>query len=1452
MGLLALACLAGLLWIFLLTPAGLGTAAWVAERAIRAGSGMTARIEGVSGVFPFSLRVERLALADARGPWLVVGDAALAWSPGAIFRGRLLVREISADVVRIRRPPEMPPGTGEPVRIEWPPRFPSLPPILVDRLAVSRLILDADLLGQAAVIGINGRLAESGRGAVALSLAATRLDGDKPLSARLAGALNYADWKLAAKAALDDAPGGLLAGALAGPSGGPLRVALTGDGPLDAWKGRLDATLAGAPLLTADLGLSVPLAGNASAAFTLAATGSPAAGLLPEAAARLVGPAPTVNLAGRVGIVSGEFVLERAEASLAAGRISARGSLDPRTDTLSATADLTVPDAAVLAPGMAGALAASLAATGSVARPLVSARVTARALRAGPLTLDAADLAARAEPDGELADTFPGATLAVSGTLDGLAGPGGATLLGDRLSLDIAANLDPAGGLTAKNATLTGRGGALKVRDALLKDGRIGGACALEMADAAGLASLAGLPLSGKLAATAETAMDTAGRGEATVAVRLDGLAATDPANPPGAAVAALLGPAPRLGATLRFSPEGIRLSELRLDGKAATVAGQGGYDAAKGGLEAGATARIADMAVLGPALGEKCGGALDLAVELAGPAASPRLKAKATVQRPVWGELALAEATLDIEAADLAGRPEGQARLAARREGETARLETGFVVDGPRIALRGLRLAAPDAAFSADATIDAATGGITGKAGGNASSLAGIGRFTGLSLAGALKLSATAAAGRTGQSLAGELTLSGFRGFGVAAAQLAVTAALEDVAGLPRGKASVAAKGLAAAGCAIDAATLTAGGDGKGGTALAVEARGRVPGEKPLELAARATLAQAGTDRRLAFASLAGSFDKRRFSLAAPATLAFGPGGTRLDGLVLAYDKARLTASGRLGPSDVAGKATVERLPLSLLAPLGLTEAEGAGTLSATLSGTPARPALAAEIRLDGLRLASERGRGLPSLSLHATATVSGGKCAVKGGLAGAGAAESVSVEASAPMRFSLAPFVLDAPPGGALAGRITAESDLSQLATLLARANMRLVGHLAADLTLGGSLGAPTATGSLGLTASRLENADAGLVLRNVTVRLDASGGTLTVTKAVGEDLKGGSFSVTGKLGIADPENGPVDLAVRLTRLRVAGLDLATVTADGRLAVTGTLSRMRAAGRIVLGPADINLPTSMPPDVVVIPVTLKNDPNAPKTPRKAVPPAAARHIDLDIKVALGQAVYVRGMGLESRWGGEVAITGTAASPVVAGAYAVEKGHIDLFGSTLEITKGEVVFRGENPPAPTFDIRAERTANDVTAGVSIAGDAANPAITLTSNPQLPHDEILSRILFGQSASTLSPLQAAQLAQAAASLYSGGTPTSILARTRRILGLDQLTLVSGNKGGLSSTVLRAGKEIVKGVSVGVEHGVGAQSGAVSVEVQVTPNITVDSRVGADNKQGVGVNWKWDY
>ena len=1270
-------------WLVLLTPFGLRMAAYLVEQGIAAGSGMQARIEDVSGVFPFSLRIGRFALADRLGTWLVLSDAQVSWSPSALLRGRVFVHEIAADVVRIRRVPELPPPPETSVRVEWPPRFPTLPPLFIDRLTVDRLILDKELAGQAAVINVFGRVAESGRGSVGVSLAATRLDGDKPLSLRLAGSLNYAAWKLAVKASLADAPGGLVSSALAGAEGGPLDVELIGDGPLDAWKGRLTAALAKKSFLAADLGLAVPLTKNAIAAFSLDATATPPAGLLPDVAAGLLGEHPACHLAGRVGIISGDFFLDQATVDAAGGQLTANAGLTWEKDALTAAVRLVVPDAARLDASLAGELAVTLTAAGPILRPRLTAQLTTKGIKAGPLSLTAANITAKAEPTGDLTGTFPGATITASGSLAGLTGPEGTTLLGDALTLDLAAALDAAGNLTAPRASLTGQGGSVKIADVLWRDGKLGGKSSLDIANVAGAASLIGLRVSGALTATADTTVDGSGKGAAGIAVQLTHFTGTDQADFLGTGLAALLGPAPHLVGKATFTPSGIGLSELTLDGKALTVSGTGKFDATAGTLTAKATAAIPDAAVLGPALGQKCGGALEATAELSGPAVSPHLAVKAAVQKLVYADLALTEVNFDGTAADLGSHPNGALRLTARREGESARLETAFTGSGNQLAFKDLRLSAPEAAFSGEGAVDIQTGRVTGKLAGKAANLAGLGRFTGLPLAGGLTLTATAGQGRTGQTLGLELTASNLRLPGLNATGLTVSAALEDLTTLPRGRASLTGTGLATAGCTLATLRLTATGDGHT-LAFAAETKGKIPGEKALELTTKASLALAEKgQQRLTIQTLSGSLDTRKFALTAPAGLAFGEGTGRIDNLALSFDTARLTASGSLGPKETSGKATIDHFPLPLLAAFGLAGIDGTGTLGLTLAGPLARPTVTADLRLDNLRVASEKSAGLPAVTLWAKATYAAGRLSLTAGSIGKGQKQAVSITAGLPVRFALSPFTLDIPPGGALTGQVTADSDLSDLTTLLARLNTRLTGRLTADLTLGGTLAAPAVSGRLALAASRLENADTGLILHNVAVQAEAGGGVLTITKATGEDGKGGSFALTGKIGLTDFQNGPVDLALRLMHLRVAGLDMVTATADGSLTVMGTLSHMQAAGQLTLGPVHINLPNSLPPDVVVIPVTLINDPNAPKTARKTETPEAARHIDLNLKVTLGQSVHVQGMGLESRWAGQLMITGTAAAPNIVGKYYVEKGTIDLFGSNLDITKGELVFHG-------------------------------------------------------------------------------------------------------------------------------------------------------------------------
>ena len=61
-----------------------------------------------------------------------------------------------------------------------------------------------------------------------------------------------------------------------------------------------------------------------------------------------------------------------------------------------------------------------------------------------------------------------------------------------------------------------------------------------------------------------------------------------------------------------------------------------------------------------------------------------------------------------------------------------------------------------------------------------------------------------------------------------------------------------------------------------------------------------------------------------------------------------------------------------------------------------------------------------------------------------------------------------------------------------------------------------------------------------------------------------------------------------------------------------------------------------------------------------------------------------------------------------------------------------------------------------------MTAIVTVDGRVSAPKITFSSEPPLPEDEVLARVLFNRSTQNLSAFQVAQLAAAAAELAGGG------------------------------------------------------------------------------------------
>jgi translocation and assembly module TamB len=189
-------------------------------------------------------------------------------------------------------------------------------------------------------------------------------------------------------------------------------------------------------------------------------------------------------------------------------------------------------------------------------------------------------------------------------------------------------------------------------------------------------------------------------------------------------------------------------------------------------------------------------------------------------------------------------------------------------------------------------------------------------------------------------------------------------------------------------------------------------------------------------------------------------------------------------------------------------------------------------------------------------------------------------------------------------------------------------------------------------------------------------------------------------------------------------------------------------------------------------------------------------------------------------------------------------------RGRFDFLGKRFDIQRGTIAFNGAYPPSPIADIVTEARATDITAQLQLSGSIKNPKLTLTSDPPLPSDEILSRVLFGRTLTTITPFQALTLADAARTLAGGGGP-GVMEKTRKILGVDQLELKTDGKEADQATV-GAGKYLSDKVYLEVEQGMDPQSSKAKVQVEVTPNITVESEAGANSEGGMGVRWKWDY
>jgi translocation and assembly module TamB len=599
---------------------------------------------------------------------------------------------------------------------------------------------------------------------------------------------------------------------------------------------------------------------------------------------------------------------------------------------------------------------------------------------------------------------------------------------------------------------------------------------------------------------------------------------------------------------------------------------------------------------------------------------------------------------------------------------------------------------------------------------------------------------------------------------------------------------------------------------------------------------------------RRVSVQHLAGDWKTLALRLQAPAGIDFGA-QTVIDHLRLALNQAQISLAGRVSPTLDLTASLRNATPELVQIVLPDLRAAGVLTADAHVTGTTAAPGGVMHLAATGLRLRSGAAAAMPAASVAATINL-------------AGTSAAIDTRADAGPRLHLmatgrVPLAAD----GAFTLRTQGALDLALLNPILEAGGRAVQGRAVLDLTASGAVRAPQLTGLVTLNGGTVQDYVQGVHLTGVTARVEAHGDTLRIAQFQANAAPG-TMTASGTIGVLAP-GLPVDLHIVARNARPLAGDLVSALFDADLAVHGQArNTLQADGTVRLRRVDINVPDSLPAGVTVLRVRRPGE-----QPEKVATQAApAANIMLQVAIDAPDNIFVRGHGLDAELGGKLNVAGSASAPAVSGAFDMRRGDFSLAGTTLTFSKGNVAFNGTGISGridPSLYFEADSYQGGITATLKVTGFADAPKIGLSSVPDLPQDEVLAHLLFGQSVKQLSAIQIAEIGAALAELSGVTGSGNPLNGIRKGLGLDRLNVGAGTNG--AGAAVEAGRYVAKGVYVGAKQATGGAGGTqAQVQVDLTRHLKVQTTLssGGGSAQGatpendpgssIGLSYQFEY
>lgn len=605
--------------------------------------------------------------------------------------------------------------------------------------------------------------------------------------------------------------------------------------------------------------------------------------------------------------------------------------------------------------------------------------------------------------------------------------------------------------------------------------------------------------------------------------------------------------------------------------------------------------------------------------------------------------------------------------------------------------------------------------------------------------------------------------------------------------------------------------------------------------GERPLSLDGRGVASNAAEGYLVTFEGQ-GKVMRTELRTLSPLTVAFGGPELSAKGAV-AVGGGRADVEARQRDGAINVRAVLADVDLSSLSE------DMAGKVNATLTASGRGSNLAGDLEAALQDARSRDGPRDAAIDGTFKASLRGDRLSID-----AAATNDKGLKSTAsfvlPAEASATPFRIAINRRKPMQGRFDVDGELQPIWDLFFGGDRTLGGRLVAQGTVTGSLADPRLDGQATLANGRFEDYATGLKLRNVSINAALNTNAVTVSQFTAQDGNGGALRGDGRISLE--RGGASSFSLTATNFLLIDNDMATARASGEVTVTRDASgKALLAGKLTVDRADVvaNPPTPsgvVPMDVVEI--------NVPPGRENMLAPAVRRgpSVGLDVTLTAPRRVFVRGRGLDVELSLRAHVGGTTSAPVLDGTARVVRGDFNFASKRFEFDESGVIYLATSADRIRLDLKATREDPSLTAVIKVEGTAAKPQITLTSTPVLPNDEVLSQVLFGRSASQLSPLEAAQLASALSSLATGGG-FDVIGSLRSFAGLDRLAFGGGDQNGFT---VSGGKYITDDVYLELTGG-GREGPSAQVEWRVRRNLSIISRLGGDGDTRLSVRWRKD-